>query len=456
MKYFTFFVIALFIVCAAGCSKSDSPTSPDTGQSLMLRIYVNPASGADSNPGSDTAPLKTIKKALATAQSGQRVALQAGTYDITSGQTFPDTIPNGVTVEAVSAGLAVLLGTAGQTAFTGSGNDTLRYLTVQGFNILMNASTGIHVMYSTNVTNVQTCFNLTGSTQGIANACTFKTSGVASLTDIAQVTLNTSTTSGGGGDALVTLQKASIFNMNNSTMSDAQLTGIAMYEASQATLYGCSIANVSLHGAGGSSSIDMSGTAHLSLRSTYISGAYSYDVLSRNAGTITTVRASTFSGTAIRMDGGSFDADSSNFAYGTVAFLITGSSTSYLTLRNSSVQYYTSSGIMGGSGSFSISARNSTFTNCQYGIYVYGTNGYLDLGTAASPGGNTITGNSQYGVRVGFSGGITASAVGNTWIPNIEGANSAGKYSAQLLIGPTPNATPLNYYIDSNGGKIQF
>ena len=54
-----------------------------------------------------------------------------------------------------------------------------------------------------------------------------------------------------------------------------------------------------------------------------------------------------------------------------------------------------------------------------------------DFGTLASPGGNTIIGTSvnTIGLRVMMSA-VTVQAVGNTWSPNIQGADAQGKYSA--------------------------
>ena len=50
-----------------------------------------------------------------------------------------------------------------------------------------------------------------------------------------------------------------------------------------------------------------------------------------------------------------------------------------------------------------------------------------DFGTLASPGGNTIIGTSvnTIGLRVMMSA-VTVQAVGNTWSPNIQGADAQG------------------------------
>ncbi|HEY9690264.1 MAG TPA: DUF1565 domain-containing protein, partial [Coleofasciculaceae cyanobacterium] len=61
-------------------------------------LYVNPTSGNDNADGSQGAPLKSISAALRKTQVGDRVQLAAGTYNTTSGEEFPLTVPSGVTV----------------------------------------------------------------------------------------------------------------------------------------------------------------------------------------------------------------------------------------------------------------------------------------------------------------------------------------------------------------------
>jgi len=56
----------------------------------------------------------------------------------------------------------------------------------------------------------------------------------------------------------------------------------------------------------------------------------------------------------------------------------------------------------------------------------------FDLGTAASPGNNLVQGNTSSaqtsGLNVNVAAGVTVSAVGNTFAPNVQGANAQGKY----------------------------
>jgi len=67
-------------------------------QSTSPILYVNPTSGSDSAAGSQSAPFKTIARALQQIRSGTTIQLASGTYSTASGETFPLFIPSGVTV----------------------------------------------------------------------------------------------------------------------------------------------------------------------------------------------------------------------------------------------------------------------------------------------------------------------------------------------------------------------
>ena len=62
----------------------------------MSILYVNPSRGNDSASGSQSAPLKTIARALQKATSATTIQLTLGTYSNTSGERFPLIVPSGV------------------------------------------------------------------------------------------------------------------------------------------------------------------------------------------------------------------------------------------------------------------------------------------------------------------------------------------------------------------------
>ena len=67
-------------------------------QSTSAPLYVNPATGNDSAPGTQSAPFKTLARAFRQAQAGTKIQLAPGTYSAASGETFPIAVPPGVTV----------------------------------------------------------------------------------------------------------------------------------------------------------------------------------------------------------------------------------------------------------------------------------------------------------------------------------------------------------------------
>ena len=66
--------------------------------SLIATLYVNPATGKDSNTGSRLHPLKSITCALKQAKTSTIIQLATGTYGTANGEVFPLIIPPGVLV----------------------------------------------------------------------------------------------------------------------------------------------------------------------------------------------------------------------------------------------------------------------------------------------------------------------------------------------------------------------
>lgn len=65
---------------------------------MAQTFYVNPVTGNDNAAGSQSAPFKTITKALKQAQADTQIQLSAGTYNTDNGETFPLAVPVGVKI----------------------------------------------------------------------------------------------------------------------------------------------------------------------------------------------------------------------------------------------------------------------------------------------------------------------------------------------------------------------
>ncbi|MBD2743373.1 DUF1565 domain-containing protein [Coleofasciculus sp. FACHB-1120] len=65
---------------------------------MAQTFFINPATGNDNAAGSQSAPFKTITKALQQAQTDTTIQLAAGNYNAASGEVFPLKVPTGVKI----------------------------------------------------------------------------------------------------------------------------------------------------------------------------------------------------------------------------------------------------------------------------------------------------------------------------------------------------------------------
>jgi hypothetical protein len=121
-----------------------------------------------------------------------------------------------------------------------------------------------------------------------------------------------------------------------------------------------------------------------------------------------------------------------NNAYGVVWDGITGTA---FDLRNMVVTG-NGIGLQFSSIAASLKLRGSTVSgNADAGLALFSTI-VADLGTQADPGLNTITGNTNVGLKMNLSAGQTVQAVGNTWIAGQQGADAGGHYSVAPTYAP--------------------
>jgi hypothetical protein len=104
--------LLLSFVAACGDGGSGTPdagTSADAGPAIdavaeidamtaCTTYRVDVAAGDDSNAGDCAAPFKTITHALSVAVAGDSIGVAPGTYDAASGEAFPITIGDGVSL----------------------------------------------------------------------------------------------------------------------------------------------------------------------------------------------------------------------------------------------------------------------------------------------------------------------------------------------------------------------
>lgn len=109
--------------------------------------FINPATGNDNAAGSQAAPFKTISRALRQAKAGDRIQLAPGTYNATTGETFPLVVPGNVT----------LIGNEGNKGndilISGSGNYVSRTFAGQNITFLLATDAQLRGVTVTNLAN---------------------------------------------------------------------------------------------------------------------------------------------------------------------------------------------------------------------------------------------------------------------------------------------------------------
>jgi hypothetical protein len=90
--------------------------------------------------------------------------------------------------------------------------------------------------------------------------------------------------------------------------------------------------------------------------------------------------------------------------------------------------------------------RSATVFNGDYAVYAVTVSPVqINLGESNDPGGNALAGALRVLTLSGvYSYNITFNAVGNTWIPNVQGADAAGRYASQVIDGPVSGP---NFYL---------
>lgn len=431
-------VLATALTLVACSSPSTQPVAP---------VYVDPASGLDTNPGTQAAPFKTIAKALQAPASNGVIMLEPGTYDVASGESWPLSLPNGIELRGDGTG-AVLVGSPTTNGLAVDAVVSLTDITLKGFQIAVVVSAG-----SLTVTGV-----------------TFDNDGEGMVLEGTSQALLTNTDFSGGG-AGVAAQTASTFTMTGGTVSG--LSGVAFYAdgtsslqldqvqvtnttaevvqartASTALLTNCSIDSSSPQGSTTGDSLSVAESSTLTLLNTTISGAAGYAVHSFGSSTTTITGGSIAgSGNAAIDAEASLTVDGTSILGNDTGIYATGDAT----IRNAVIKNNTQAGIAY-LGTSTLKVRGSRIENNLVGVDLEGTGGggLADLGGTTDPGANTIQAPS--GGTGLYAPNWTVSLViayGNTWVPSAQGADAGGGYPDGTVSGPTSGQ---NYTLGSGVG----
>ena len=376
------------VTCNAGYEPSGLQCVP------AQNIYVS-TSGADANAGTQAAPFRTWKRASQVAQSGTIVNFAAGTYDTAGGDDFTQAIPNGVTLQRNGSGTVNFLGD-GQHSLTFAGSGTLQNIVLTSFSSPMTASSGSQTIKGVTVSQPSEPIRVGGSAAMI-------------ISDASQIS---------GAPAvnrfLVAVESSAQLTVRDSTITGSWESCLSPTSAGEG--------------------INTSGTAVLSLVGVTFAGTMNRSVVSRGLSTVSLTSSRLVSSCYAGIQAlENSTVSSSNSVFNRVY----GMDSASLTIDGGTVEFANSGGVqLHTTGR--VSFRNVRFEGA---LELFGPATY-DFGTAASPGNNTFNPTSRN------DGGLTVQdddlnladvlvlAVGNKWIPNVQGADANGNMPAQRLCDP--------------------
>jgi hypothetical protein len=441
-------------------------------------LYVGPTGDDAKGDGTLGKPFASLAKVVEMAKAGDTIVFADGDY-LTNNTTFTGvTLPDGVNVTEQTPGSVIVKGSGG-TLFNLAGSSRIEGLVTQGFGTAVafkddTTATGTVTIVDSKFNGCSTtCLILSGSTKAVitAGASAVVANGginfaqlsmqaslsmdggvlqgvgngnVFYLQDDSSVSLANVSILGGAGQPFVTDKKTTV-NLDHVTIasaataaitlkgqskliikdSDISLTGGTLYHCVRSEMDGVgsiSITDSKLHHCGNGFTADP--PASLTLLRVEV-----YDM--ENAGLDM--------GAGFAAVGGTFRITDSNF-HDVGWALSMGGNFDDIKVRGSQ---------------FSItaaSARNTVDINV-------GSGSTVDFGTLAEPGGNTfLNGNvNQTAFRNGATAGVAMTAVGNTWMADLQSADSQGHYvvvgaGAKLLA--TNVQAGRNYQVPYNGGSL--
>ncbi|HEY9666882.1 MAG TPA: S-layer homology domain-containing protein, partial [Coleofasciculaceae cyanobacterium] len=146
---------------------------------MAQTLYVNPGTGSDSAAGSQSAPFKTIKKALQSAQADTIIQLAAGTYNAASGETFPLEVPSKVKVigNEGNKGTGVVIEGSGQYVSPTQAGQNITFLLannaeLRGVTVTNPATRGTAVWIESTTPTVAKCTLTKSKREGVFAAGT--------------------------------------------------------------------------------------------------------------------------------------------------------------------------------------------------------------------------------------------------------------------------------------------
>jgi hypothetical protein len=462
-------------------------------------IFVNAATGADTNSGNQGQPFKTITKAISVATAGKNVWLEDGTWDAVVDPPLGATnaagpcngtgvaLPAGVNLRAINAGGAkvVLTGNYGVClngnvlrgiVFERASGGGYPVAAISGASSLEGVSfVGAVAGFSYSMMTVQSGAKVTMSPGALTRYMTKIGQGIEVTGNGSELVVNggafddvNSSIISGAATVMVSLGGKAVLNgvlverpVANQTAS--VIIGLTVNDGTM-ELRGDTVVKGFNNGNG----LRVAGGATVLVTDNTVIRDNANGIFATSSTPLTNV---TINGNA-QIRNHTQDGIRGDFISGHNLALVVGGSAQITENGESGIEYSAGTFTMTG-GSITnngqhgatlltaltaLSIRNATITgNGWHGLDINGT-GTCDLGTAASPGNNVISGNgAAYAGLNAQRTGITA--VGNTWNASAQGADAQGKYALAdggTLEATGPVAVGSNYRIPIAGHKLKL
>lgn len=434
-------LLLLFTACGfprpADVGDDGGTGSPGPG----ITIRASP-SGDDANDGL-TQPVKTLKHAIGLAAANTeitRIVLASGNYSMANGETFPYTVPPNVTIVGPAGGGAVLVGSGtgpGMTVDTGG----LQDLDLEDFTTAIIATgtanlKNIRVLSSTLAVQAEATAKLTVNNLDITGAAGACASGIvliggAELTAVTLAARNLASVVDAKNQNNISVAKANITgDLNCARIGNLiQLTSVKTFNLSDGLLDGGNGIVIDSESASSQAmTIMISNTIIRNMKDSALGG-----------------RLPAGGSATFHMVGGELSNTASSASQ-----LLTG----IWTFTNVAIHHNKDFAIYLQDGSLSM--RGCTISDNGGGIDIF-DNATADLGTVADPGNNVFLANTAVGLSVdGNFGATQVDAGGNTWRPNVQGTDAAGRYATPATVsGPIAVVSGNNFSIGTGWSLLR-
>jgi hypothetical protein len=461
-------------------------------------IFVNPTTGDDNNSGLSSAQaVKTIAKGSEIARTLpgiETILLEDGTYDSSTQSIFNVTFPAGTTVRSNSSTGVTVRATNQTNGFRFTGGGALRNVTFDTFSQAVQAiGTGTFDMSDVHFVNVSQPLYVNDSVAATVDASDSPpafavppTAGFGLACIVADGTSNVMFKGGafqnigGLGNQIFLARGHAKLTIDGAVFDTMTIRAITIQDNADVVLMNSQIHRVSVASTGlevstifmGGQNTQMPLDQSLELVSTDIT-------MNQTSGIGMVLYGGMASKPTIRItsshiennDGNGFGAGAlstidanlvnaiqtidSTFKGNTLAGLIAPVGTVSITGGEFSGNGGNGIGLTMGTVVNSLKVRGTVKIddNGGHGISFSGATGSsLDLGKTADPGGITFTNVDAAHSAVSLQSAIQGFAVGNTWMPNVQGASAAGAYtSPTTIVGLTSG---LNAFVASGGSLV--